>query len=1123
MTENINLPDQAERDQIKTSTGTNFIVEAAAGTGKTRSLSDRIMTLIEEGTDIEKISAITFTRKAAGELANRIRRLLSEKAEETGDNNKFKNALKNLPAADISTIHSFCENILKEFPVESRIDPDFEVIDKASANRMFEELWNQFWLKLLEENDEFIEKALFFGLKYNEIKETVEKRIKYRDLNVPQAEKVALNSPDLVLDKIEKYIKLIKEKKSDCTDKTDDGFKKCNKILEKHKIFTTKLEKLTDEQDKRKLKINYILSFKPVGSKDGAMTRWDPDDSLRKLKNNGESIVEKQEDYRENISSHLYHHIKNMVEKFLKYFNKKKRKHSVVDFTDILIDTRNLLKENPDIRKRLAGRYDKLLVDEFQDTDPLQAEIVFYLSQEPDKIGEETDKAWFEKTLKEGKLFLVGDPKQSIYRFRRADITIYEKTKRQLTENIELSANFRSRPGILKFINSLFGEDGRIEKTENIQPGYVSLEPSGYIKNSDRENIIGVEQDYLKSTKVDPIISEEAFSIARLLKNLIDEKYQIRDPKSSVQEPEMIDLKPEHIMLLTTKRTHYGVIRSAFEQEDFYIEPDKENIYEGTVIPRMIEFIRAITRPDDKVALTGILRSLFFGVNDEVLFKSALKGAHFNLNYLLNNVNEMDESIKHTLKVFKELRGIRAELSPEQLIKKAIDKTGGHIIAALGNNRSADLRRLENLKNKLTEKVEETLSLESALEETVQNLEEIEVENLNLVEENKIRMMTVHQAKGLEAPVVVLIDSATGLNGSVDCIPIREDDRVLIKYSMSVSFLDDKLKLVPQNWEDKKKNEEKHLNAEFERKRYVAATRARDLLVAPVNNKKYNKDKYFIEPVGKKIKDLAGKWNNIKISKASELIGENSDNKVKPKYITDYNDIPFLPDTKNITREPDEGLNQEWNSIKRERNKRINKLGENTVPVIAVTKKAEEIRKDEDIPQLTSVVAGITGKNKTFGKEGGTYFHNLYETLLKYPALKKEKLIKYCLNESEKFDADNKSLIEKSKTLLQKWKDSDIYNKLLNTDNLFIETPFYYQDEEKNVIYSGKIDILFKEDGEWSIIDLKSDLMYESVKDKPEVQRALKPYRFQLKIYKKAIEKITGEKVKETELMFLDK
>ncbi len=626
--------DQESRNVISTDIDTTMLVEAAAGTGKTYELANRVMALVERGMSIEKIVAITFTKKASAELADRVRTWLNNRIKDEKDPDKlkkFRTALFNFSNANISTIHSFCERILREFPLEARLDPEFEVGDDDEDNKVLNKIWTKFWKKKIEESSRFIQEAGFLGVKSEAIKDMAFKRVEFRELQVPECP-IQEDFPDSdnLMDAIKELASLIERRVSDCVNEEDKGHGQCIEIQEGVRKFESDCKKLNGEELKNHL-IRYCLNFSKLNG--GNQKNWDPKDALKELKAGGKDVKEKQEAFREQIQDYFYSHLRDFQEQFRNYYEESKREHSIVDFTDILIDTRELLKKHRDIRARLSGRFEKILVDEFQDTDPIQAEILFYLAEDASKaVKKEDERPWHELKLEKGKLFLVGDPKQSIYRFRRADISIYNQVTKCMGKCVNLTANFRSQPILLNFVNDIFTE--RIKKDGAVQPDYIALNPSGIIKDTGEKHIIGLDLDYTEEkTKDDEYGAEEAFGLARLVSKLIDEKYQIRDPDG--KDGALIDLAPEHILILFRSRSaRFHMIASTFEEEGFCVEPDKEMMYKGAVIPQAIELLRALARPDDKAAVVSVLRGIFFGISDEVLLKMKAPGISFNLHSL---------------------------------------------------------------------------------------------------------------------------------------------------------------------------------------------------------------------------------------------------------------------------------------------------------------------------------------------------------------------------------------------------------------------------------------------------------------------------------------------------------
>ena len=207
---------------------------------------------------------------------------------------------------------------------------------------------------------------------------------------------------------------------------------------------------------------------------------------------------------------------------------------------------------------------------------------------------------------------------------------------------------------------------------------------------------------------------------------------------------------------------------------------------------------------------------------------------------LIINKEKLPSEAKGAIDALSGLMELKYKMSPAQFIMRVLDNAGAHVIATLGNSHSPDMRRLERLKNNLIDKIDTALSLESAIEEVVSEMDDFEVENTLLIEPGKIRMQTIHKAKGLEAPVVILGDAMGKVKDTVDSIPIRERNTVLLGASVKTANFGS-MKFRPAEWtEEAEEAEKNYLHAEDERMRYVAVTRARDLLIVPITRVQIN-------------------------------------------------------------------------------------------------------------------------------------------------------------------------------------------------------------------------------------------------------------------------------------------
>ncbi|MCK4777206.1 MAG: UvrD-helicase domain-containing protein, partial [Actinomycetia bacterium] len=430
--------DFKNRKVITTDLDNNYFVESSAGTGKTTILAGRIINILMSGkAKIREIAAITFTEKAAIELENKIKEFLIDAIKKGQiDYNKrdlknkevlyLSSALKHIDQAQISTIHSFTSRMIRERPVEARVDPNFRQLDQFEQNYFFDEKWKE-WISLqMKAGNEFLRLILKEGIKVKQLKKLAGYYVKDRDI-----------------------------------------------------IYQSKTESPPD-----------------------------PDRPQVEKKAKEPTLTES---------------VDSFLQDFLYFLEKEKDKEGVLDFNDLLIKARDMLKNQEIARKYFQNRFKYILVDEFQDTDPLQVEIVFYLAESSQKA-----KSWQEVKLAKGKLFIVGDPKQSIYRFRRADFSIYEKAHNLFISSggktETLKTNFRSGPQLIDWINDKFAKI--INYEERVQPKYEEIRAykkpeEGRAKNPDVLYAYLLE-DIEEKLSADQKRNIESDFISRLIRQLVE-------------------------------------------------------------------------------------------------------------------------------------------------------------------------------------------------------------------------------------------------------------------------------------------------------------------------------------------------------------------------------------------------------------------------------------------------------------------------------------------------------------------------------------------------------------------------------------------------------------------------
>jgi ATP-dependent helicase/nuclease subunit A len=402
--------DQAERDRIANDLDVTMMVEAAAGTGKTTSLVTRMVALVVSGKyRATELAAITFTRKAGAQLREKFQEALEKESERTRSP-RIGDALAELDRTFLGTTHAFCGRLLRERPVEAGLEPEFRELDEQQARIHAADFWLGWWEARAAAGDERIARARKVGAKASDLLPAFRAVVGNPDVTMIAEE---TPRPDLkpvceaVAKEVERLLPLLAPP-SDEKDAFGDM------IREVH--ATAESADLDDVRDQVRL----LAEAKPLKA---VLKRWPPDRKAlaTQIRDEWLDFVNGEiEPVRRRWREHVHGVLMEVVVPAAEDYATQRKHDGVVTFDDLLLRTRDLLRDFPEVRRYFQSRFRVLLVDEFQDTDPLQAEILFYLT------GEETEgKRWRKLVPRSGSLFIVGDPKQSIYRFRRADISTY--------------------------------------------------------------------------------------------------------------------------------------------------------------------------------------------------------------------------------------------------------------------------------------------------------------------------------------------------------------------------------------------------------------------------------------------------------------------------------------------------------------------------------------------------------------------------------------------------------------------------------------------------------------------------------------------------------------------------
>src|SRR5215471_2680635 len=488
----VTLADQADREQIATALDDTLIVEAAAGTGKTTELVRRIVRVIETGrAEVTGIVAVTFTEKAAGELKLRLREALEEargnSASESDERERLDRALGRLEEAQVSTIHGFCADLLRERPVEARIDPLFAVLSETQAARIYDEAFHGWLEAQLADPTDSVKRALRrptfggFGAETDggngpadRLRRAGWELLQWRDF-----EGNWQRPPFKRTSRIDELVRLLKDFAM-LLDSPQSGSEPLNadcwaarKLADEIRRTESVATRDYDRIEAGLVELAHNRQFKEPRKGTGKNYRNGVlrEDVWRACENLLNVLTLFEVDANADLAAALRHELRGCVDAY----ELAKAKAGALDFLDLLLKTRDLLRDNPEVRASFQQRFKRIFVDEFQDTDPLQAEILLLLA-----AGDSAETNWRKTRPVPGKLFLVGDPKQSIYRFRRADVGIYRNVYEMLqkagAKRMTLRTSFRARPNIQNAINTAFAPmmTGDLEM---LQAEYVPLEP----------------------------------------------------------------------------------------------------------------------------------------------------------------------------------------------------------------------------------------------------------------------------------------------------------------------------------------------------------------------------------------------------------------------------------------------------------------------------------------------------------------------------------------------------------------------------------------------------------------------------------------------------------------------
>lgn len=1101
--------DKRDRNRIITETNTNFFVEAGAGSGKTTMLVNRMVAMVEADIDISKIAAITFTKAAAGEFYERFQKILIDRSnpdsqdegkagqlpkptEETRQ--RCAEALKNIDLCFMGTIDSFCNVVLSEHPSEAGILSDSTIVTDAEAKVIYTQMYvricnGEFGPELQKMANTFRavnsydQEVFLLG-----IDELMGKRNAHFNLGTAKAVDI---DKDYAADRVSiiKAVKCLKEHSGEInyTGNKDsrDAWPEINDVYNAvNSRWSTNVTNVLNNL-KVLLKVRvvpgamnlYGPEISGIFAKGGATGSW-----LDCTASCVPTIIEELDNIKYNASVPF-------LLKCVEVIHKEMHDSGYLTFFDYLFYLREMLRKDAEAEGNLIRyiqeRHSFFLIDEFQDTDPMQAEIFFYLA------SENPVAKWYECKPRPGSLFIVGDPKQSIYRFRSADVSSYLRVKGLFAENekLTLSQNFRSKDTLINHFNTAFPELLQDDPVNHNQSAFVDIPVPDHIP----DEFQGVFKYSLGNKDEDPE------KLAEIIKQLVNNpNYLIRgkdDPvdKTTGKAP-LRPIRYSDIMVITYGKRVLPNIMKEFVDENIPMKVEGRVLFgSNEAFLEMCNIYAAVVDSGNEASLYGALTGKVIAITkDELMvFKSCM--GKISLVSDFDKTKCTDESalrVADALCRLKDLRERSRSMSPAALLAAILDEYQIYNYANT-DNMEVVYYALELVRNAENSGIVKTLKDGQIFFNEIMS-DDSDVERcLSLNDkEDRVRMANLHKIKGLEAPVVIL--ARAGIKAPTPSIRIQHDDDSIEGYLFELTK-----EIEPDKWytylstdifnDVQKEAEKAALAAEDDRKLYVAATRARNALIV----------------CGYGTRNRWGKLSLENMLEYENVITEDPD--------SDNTDPIEVNADELYKKAEEEQVLKKGKRISEE--KSYSGQTPSKLELISKTKEAGSEGSSEVIIGTTTDEAA---ELRAFADIMGTMVHKFMEVLVSSKGrIECNNVIKEIISEHRTqamipYEDKVRASLEKIAATITSGGypqpnglPQDILKTLLDAEDVRCEVPFCYREDtpKGTVIWNGIIDVMYCEGGKWHIVDYKTNADGEDLDTK---------YQNQLSAYVKAFKETTG-------------
>jgi ATP-dependent helicase/nuclease subunit A len=1013
-------------------------------------------------------------------------------------------ALGTVQSTFIGTIHGFCSRLLRERPLDAGLPPDFTAgLSDREERRLRDRAWNEHLRDLYDGDGGELEDLAACGIEPRDLSSFFHRLCRFPDLDLftdgPSEPPDMAAAIDATIERMRDWSTYRPDAPAKGPDPVMGAFDKAERML-RYLDLETPAEQAdflsvfasVSDTERAKVKTTY---WKGDGVNHSSWAKSLRDDLLPDLiETTILPVLREWEAYVHRVAVAC-------TAPAVERFRDLRRREGLLTFHDLLSLTRDMLRDRPRVRRAVQERYPRLLVDEFQDTDPLQAEILSFLAA---RNPGETD--WRACRPRDGSLFIVGDDKQSIYRFRRADKDVFEAFRQRLDaepngEAVDLTKNFRSRAPICRWCNDVFADLFSREEVADVQAEYVPFNP---------QRPAGPDGTALRRKPVDDvrgnfgsgIAEQDAEQIAAFIQAAMSGD---ADPDFYRNEEGAVfggDVRYGDFLILTRVRSRLSSYTDALAQHGIpYTVTGSRDMSDTDELKAIVDLLRFALRPDDPLAATAYLKGLLVGASDADLYRFRQAGGDFRkllqaemtaMDLPEETAVRMDSGIQQVRRVREIVHSTRPGAGFENVIEET-----GLLAGAAHPKRPSEASRRAGAVMLLLHAVQgwssQGLGWGDVVEEldlVLQGEEDMDGMTLETGSEDAVRIMNVHQAKGLEAPVVFLADPYTSGSAPAPEHHVRRAEGDVVVPVVRGEGIYSTITHAPRGWyEDTDASfitEEKRRDlAEEHRLLYVAATRAERLLVVSTYPKKAGE----------------GYWGALYPHMTGEIAPE----------------LEF----------PDSAPDEASEAIAA------------PAPDLAASEETRQARLDAGRTE-TYVEDSVTGRESSgdegagdrpgYGRTLGIVLHDSLELLIRErhdPPTLTVSMLRHALlqegiqREEGITDATIDRRVETLEGMIADFRESWIWKDVRGADVVRVEHRFIdvrAEDGGTDRLLRGAIDLLYRRDGAWTLVDFKSDRVggddvKASVRDR---------YRQQVLAYFEAWERLQEEPVRQSGLWFAD-